>query len=227
MRRLALFAAAPLAVLLLAGAPVIHAQEEDVDKESSTRVVAPEECTVEPAAADAFAASLVDGAEIQGIQIAVPLGKPASSEQSVAISDATRQIVACLNAGDFLREANLVTANGAKVLLGGLAAGGPEALAAKLAEAPVARDEAGYIRLLAVTDPAVTDDGRVVAFVVLNEPVRPPRGPETLLFVFKDEGGALKLDYLLGFTDIKAVMEQAAAAAAAAGTPEAEGTPAS
>jgi hypothetical protein len=223
MRRLAILAAAPLAALLLAGAPVIHAQEEDVEKESSSRIVSPEECTVEPAAADEFAASLTDGAEVQGIQIAVPLGAPASPEQAIAISDATRQIVACLNAGDFLREASLVTANGAKVLLGGLAAGGPEALAAQLAEAPVARDEAGYIRLLAITDPAVAEDGRLVAFVVLNEPVRLPRGPETLLFVFKDEEGTLKLDYLLGFTDIAAVIDLAAAAAA---SPVAEGTPA-
>ncbi|MGI9252148.1 MAG: hypothetical protein ACR2J8_00235 [Thermomicrobiales bacterium] len=226
MRRLAILAAAPLAAILLAGSPIVHAQTEDVDKESSSRVVSPDECVVEPAAADAFAASLVDGAEVQGIKIAVPLGMPASSEQSVAIQDATRQIVACLNAGDFLREASLTTANGAKVLLGGLAAGGAEDLATRLAAAPVVRDEASYIRLLAITDPAVTDDGRVVAFVVLNEPVRPPRGPETLLFVFKDDAGTLKLDYLLGFTDIKAVMEQAAADAAAA-TPAAEGTPAS
>ncbi|MFM9105162.1 MAG: hypothetical protein ACKOWF_00495 [Chloroflexota bacterium] len=216
MRRIAILAAAPMAALLLASGPIVHAQEEDVDRESSTRIVSPDECTVEPTAADAFTAALADGAEIQGIQIAVPLGAPASSEQSIAINDATRQIVACLNAADYLRAASLVTANGAKVLLGGLAAGGPEDLAAKLAAAPEAREEAAYIRFLAVTDPAVTADGRLVAFVVLNEPIRPPRGPETLLFVFKDEGGSLKLDYLLGFTDIKALLEQAAADQAAA-----------
>ena len=101
-------------------------------------------------------------------------------------------------------------------LLRTLLADGDADRAAKLAEAPTAREEAAYIRFLAVTDPAVTADGRLVAFVVLNEPIRLPRGPETLLFVFKDEDGMLKLDYLLGFTDIKQLLEQAAANEAAA-----------
>jgi hypothetical protein len=221
MRHLRILAAAPLAALLIAGGPLTSAQE-DASRESASRVVSPQECVVEPMTADAFASSISDGAEVQAVQLQVPLGAPADGETSAAINDTVRQIVACLNAGDFLRAASLTTPNGAKVLLGGLSEGSVDDIAARMSEAPAAREEAGLIRLLAITDAAVNAEGQGLAFVILNEPVRPPRGPETLLFVLQDDNGTWKLDYLLGFTDIAAVMAQAAAAA----TPDAEGTPA-
>lgn len=217
MRRMSILAAAPLAALLLAGPVIAGAQEDATGDEPGSRVVSPAECTVEPAAADAIAAALTDGAPAAGIQVQIPLGQPADPETGKQVATAVRGILACLNAGDFLRVGALTTPNGAKALLSGLAAGGPEALNESLAAAPVAREEAAYVRLLAVTDPAIAADGRIVAFAVINEPVRPPRGPETLLFAFANDNGVLKLDSLLGFSLIQPE---------GAATPAAEGTPA-
>jgi len=214
---MSILAAAPLAALLLAGPVVARAQDDTGTEEASSRVVSPAECTVEPAAADAIAADLTDGTPGGGIQMQVPLGQPADPETGKQVATAVRGVLACLNAGDFLRVGALTTPNGAKALLSGLAAGGPDKLNEALAATPVARDEASYVRLLAVTDPSIAEDGRILAFAVINEPVRPPRGPETLLFAFVNDNGVLKLDSLLGFSLIQPEK---------AGTPAAEGTPA-
>ena len=43
-------------------------------------------------------------------------------------------------------------------------------------------------------------DGRVAAFVVLNEPLLPPAGPETLLFVFANQDGQWLVDDWIDFS---------------------------
>jgi hypothetical protein len=88
----------------------------------------------------------------------------------------------------------------------------------------VPRDENAYIRLLAVTDVSILPDGRVAAFVINNEPLLPPRGPETLLFVYsQSEDGAWLIDDYYDFTIVNPA---AAGTPTADGTPTAEGTPA-
>ncbi len=186
---------------LLAAAMVMPtlAQDDGADLGGS-KVVLPSECAAEPLVAEDVAAGLTDGAELIGFQLEIPLGDAVSGEEADAINSTVRQILGCLNAADYLRVANLTTANGAKWLIGGLAAGGEESAVAELSAAPTARDEAQFLRLIAITDAAIMSDGRYAAFVVLNEPIRPPRGPETILMVFVNEGGVMKLDVLQGFS---------------------------
>lgn len=191
-----------IAAPILAAAIVLpaFAQDDAGSDIGGSKVVLPSECAVEPLAAEDVATSLTDGAELVGFDLAIPLGDAISGEEAAAINDTVRQILACLNGGDYLRVANLTTGNGAKWLIGGLGTNGKDAAAAELSKEPTAREEAGYLRLIAITDPARMADGRYAAFVVLNEPIRPPRGPETILMVFVDEVGVMKLDALQGFS---------------------------
>jgi hypothetical protein len=50
------------------------------------------------------------------------------------------------------------------------------------------------------TDVTMLPDGRAAAFVVISEPLLPPGGAETMLFVFANEDGAWLLDDLIDFT---------------------------
>ena len=214
MRRLSVLAAAPMAALLLTGA--VAAQDEGSADQQSQRVVTPEECAAEPRPAEEVASILGGGEEIESVTFQVPLGEVVGTDTEDRITETVRGVIACLNAGDYLRGAALTTDNGARVLFGGLAANGPEALQARLTEEPVARPEDRYIRLITITDATVMADGQLAAFVVINEPTRPPRGQETLLFIFSDEDGELRFDNLVGFSAVPPE---------ALGTPTADATP--
>jgi hypothetical protein len=54
-------------------------------------------------------------------------------------------------------------------------------------------------RLIAVTDESRLPDGRIAAFVIVNDPLTPPAGPEALLFVFAPHDDAWLLDDLVRF----------------------------
>ena len=202
MHRLSVLAAAPVAALLLSG--IVLAQDEESESQLGSRSINPEECDIEPLAAEDVGAVLGSGDEIDPVTFQVPLGEGVGTEDEDRIIETVRSVIACLNAGDYLRGAAHSTDNGARVLFGGLAANGPQALQERLAEAPVARTEEGYIRLISVTDATVMPDGKLAAFVVINEPTRPPRGQETLLFIFADEDGQLLFDNLVGFSTVSA-----------------------
>ena len=72
------------------------------------------------------------------------------------------------------------------------------------------RDEE-HVRLVAVTDVSQLDDGRVAALALINEPVLPPQGQETLLVIFVEAEGRLFIDDIVQFSVV----------------PVTEGTPAS
>jgi hypothetical protein len=207
-------AAAPLAALLLTGA--VSAQESGTptadERSLSPRAVLPEEC--QGAAADPadVAAMLTEQTDFQGLQQLIPLGTPADAETAEQINTTVRTALACLNANDFLRLASLTNPTAAQQLLGGLVAEAGDDLESRLAEAPEARQPEGFIRLLAVTDASILADGRPAALGVLAEPNNRSGGPETYLFVFQQEGDALRIDGLFGFS----------MPPAPAGTPEAE-----
>lgn len=207
-------AVAPLATLLLTGAAAAQdpGTPETDDGSMPSRFVLPDECVSEPMAAADLAAKLGSEAEFQGVQISVPLGEPADIDTSLLVNDTVREVIACLNGEDYLRLGSLTTDYGAQQLLAGLAAQAGDDIEGRLAQEPVARGEEALIRLIAVTDQTVLADGRLAAFVVLNEPTNLIRGPETYLFVFTREGDALRLDGLFGFS----------VAPAPTGTPEAD-----
>jgi hypothetical protein len=195
-------AAAPLAALLLTGSAFAQepATPEVEAPAVAPRALLPENCLGEPAAAADVAALLTAETTLEPVQLAVPLGTAADSDTALLVDQTVRTALACLNANDFLRLAPLTGGAAAQQLLGGLVAEAGDQLEARLAEAPTARDPEAYIRLLAITDASVLADGRLAAFVVLAEPANQIGGPETYLFVFTQEGEALRIDRLLGFS---------------------------
>ena len=103
----------PLATLMLAGPAAAYQDENDG---TNPRVVSPEECVAEPRATDQIAGLL--GLAGEGITppalptITAPLGQNMSSDASVSVKEAVREILACFNAGDIARASTLMTDNG-------------------------------------------------------------------------------------------------------------------
>jgi hypothetical protein len=185
----------PIAAMLFAG-PVL-AQDEAEDDAVNQRLVAPEECVTEPRTVEDLTAILaLDGEGIQApplITITPPLGEIVDAQTDLAISETTRTVLACFNAGDIAAAAGLMTENGVRRAYWGITineesrAGTIE----RLQTGPIPRPEDRSVRLIAITDASMLPDGRVAAFVVINEPILPPPGPETLLFVFASQDGAM------------------------------------
>jgi hypothetical protein len=192
---------------------------EGDEEELAARIILPEECVVEPRSAEELFPLLgLDGnppPEIEVIPVQLPFtGDQVDLETQAAIIDLVRQWFACLNASDELRVAALMTDAGAQAYFGARDRTPEEIETAKafLTAPPEPRqvpetedtdlvDEDLYIRLISVTDATFLEDGRVVAFVVMNEPLTQPRGPETLLVVFSraDENSPWKIDGFLDF----------------------------
>ncbi len=203
MRRSSILSAIPAVALLLVGTVTAAAQE---DEEETSRRLSPELCQVEPRAEEeiiaAFgldAASVDEAPVFERVGISIPLGTLAPGEIIQGVTETTREFFACNNAGDVPRITALLSDAGMFRFYGF----GPRREAADqqlrvwAGGATTPREENAYIRLLAVTDVSILPDGRVAAFVINNEPLLPPRGPETLLFVFVqgDDGGWLVDDY--------------------------------
>lgn len=220
MRRHSFWFAIPAAAVLLMGTVDVRAQDDANDRD-----LTPDLCVIEPRAADNLIATLgLDAASadeapvVERATVAVPLGEPVSAEVEAGVTDATRGLFACFNAGDVPRAASHLTDFGVTRFFGfGPREGeADQILRDRAAGTPEPRTEDAYIRLIAVTDVAMLPDGRVAAFVVNNEPLLPPRGAETLLFIYSQaEDGSWLVDDYYDFTIV---------APAAAGTPEA-GTP--
>jgi hypothetical protein len=207
MRRFSILSAIPAVALIFAGSLGASAQDEEGER---TNQLTPDLCVVEPRAAEdliaAFgleAASVDEGPALVAPEINVPLGDPAAADIITGVTATTEEFFACTNAGDTARLTALLTDYGVFRFYGF----GPrdEAVDAQLrawagGEA-AAREEGDFIRLIAVTDVSVLPDGRVAAFVVNNEPLLPPRGPETLLFIYSQgEDGTWLIDDYFDFT---------------------------
>jgi hypothetical protein len=185
------------------------------------RGVSPEECQIEPREADAVHTllGLVEGAEASPAP-RTPIGAPpwiAADEETAAAAEATaREWLACINADDNLRIAALMTDGALTRYFANVLRTADEIEQAKehLAGTPEPREEGQRARLVAMTDVAHLEDGRVAAVIVINEPLLPPRGTEALLLIFTPVGDRLLLDDIVQFS-ITPVP---------AGTPEA-GTP--
>ncbi len=213
-------AALALAAALIPGA--LGAAAQDGTPEAQGRgVPAPEECQIEPRTVDELVPLLgpaegngeaADAGAAPAAQndIPVPLGQRADQETAAAIELTARELLACINAGDFLRLSALFTDTAVGPALGPA----PEDPAG-LERQPTPLPEDDRTRLIAITDTSLLEDGRAAAFVVLNDPQRPPGGSETLLVLFAQEGGRWRIDGLIDFTVPQP-----------AGTPTAEGTPA-
>lgn len=190
MRRNSFLAAIPALALAVAGTVSVAAQD---DQAETDRVLSPDLCQVEPrseeeliAAFGLDAASAEEAPVILRAEISIPLGQPAPGEVIQGVTDTIREFFACNNAGNVARTTTLLSESGTMRFYGfGPREGAAdEQFRAWAAGEATPREEDAYIRLLAVTDVSLLPDGRVAAFVITNEPLLPPRGPETLLFVF-------------------------------------------
>ena len=196
---------APVAALMLA-APVMAQESTPSPSADSTRNVNASECVVEPRTFDDIAAILdLNGAGIPQpptTTITPPLGTVVDADTDAAVKDIARQVLACFNAGDIPAAAALMTDNGVKRSYWGLTIDeeNRELARTRLAAPAEPRAEEVYIRLITITDASELPDGRVAAFVILNEPLLPPNGPETLLFVFANEDGTWKVDDYIDFS---------------------------
>jgi hypothetical protein len=206
MRRWRALAIVPLAAMLITGpARAQESTPEAVDTENP-RLVAPQECVSEPRSYEDIAAILdIEGEGVPApalTQITPPLGEVADPETSISIREAARHVLACFNAGDIPRAAGLMTENGVQRAYWGLTIDeeNRELARTRIAAAPEPRAEEALVRLITVTDVSTLPDGRVAAFVVLNEPLLPPAGPETLLFIFSNQDGQWLVDDWIDFS---------------------------
>ena len=177
--------------------------------EAAARVVPAEECQVEPRPAeDVFAllglAEGADAATPAADRTPVP-APPWVAADPVAVEAATATIrdwLACINADDNFRIAALMTDPAiVRFFGGGLAADEAiEGARGNLAGTPVPRREEEHVRLVAVTDVSRLDDGRVAALALINEPVLPPHGQETLLLIFVWAEDRLFIDDIVQFS---------------------------
>jgi hypothetical protein len=206
MRRWRALAIAPVAALLVAAPVLAQDGTPTPSEDESARIPLPAECVANPVPYDQIASILqLTG---QGIpqppymEVKPPLGTVVDPTTEQQIKDVVRQIVACFNAGDIPRAAALMTENGIKRSYWGLTVDEENRTLAqqRINATPEPRAPEFYDRLIAVTDASFLPDGRVAAFVVLNEPLLPPPGPETLLFVFANDNGQWKLDDFVDFS---------------------------
>jgi hypothetical protein len=177
--------------------------------EAAADVVPADECQVEPRPAEEVFALLglaegADGATPAADRTPVP-APPWVAADPVAVEAATATIrdwLACINADDNFRIAALMTDSAiVRFFGGGLAPDEAiEGARGNLAGTPVPRREEEHVRLEAVTDVSQLDDGRVAALALINEPVLPPYGQETLLLIFVWAEDRLFIDDIVQFS---------------------------
>lgn len=206
MRRWRALAMVPIAAMLVTGSALAQETTPEAVDTENPRLVAPEECVAEPRAYEDIAAILdIEGEGVPApalTQITPPLGEVADPETAISIKEAARHVLACFNAGDIPRAAGLMTENGVQRAYWGLTIDeeNRELARTRIAATPEPRAEEVLVRLITVTDVSTLPDGRVAAFVVLNEPLLPPAGPETLLFIFSNQDGRWLVDDWIDFS---------------------------
>ncbi len=188
------------AAVMITGVALPVAAQDDGDDGATAAVPMPEECVVEPrdqAEIDEILASSQPAAPLaEGLP--VPLGTPADEETQTAVKALVREFIACLNGNDAARAAALVSEGGLVGFYGPAVADDSAEVQAPEGT-PVARPDDALLRLRAVTDISELADGRLGAFVLLNDPlVR--GGGQTLLFILAEEDDGLAIDSVVGFS---------------------------
>jgi hypothetical protein len=223
MRGWRVLVVAPLAAMLLTGS-VLAQDDAQRDAGNSRRQVPAAECVVDPRPAEEIATLLeLEGEGVPApptIQISAPIGAIVDVETANDIREGARQVIACFNAGDVPRAAALMTENGVRRAYWELSttAENRERVRTQLAGAPQPRADETLVSLIAVTDVLFLSEELVAAFVVIDEPLLPPEGPETLMFIFANEDGMWRVDDWVDFTIVPVEV-------GAAATPEATPNP--
>lgn len=203
MRRSSMFGVVGSALVLVLIAPAAAQDTARDDGDVATHAAA---CRGEARSVDELMA-VVEGTgtvatpRAANRTLPVPLGPRADDVTRAAMRDTVANLIACLNANDVPRAAAFMTAAGLRRFLGAppADAAGREALRANLSATPTPRAEEDFVRLVAITDESMLEDGRAVAFVILNEPLLPPGGPETLAVFFAEQDGRWRFDDYIDF----------------------------
>jgi len=105
----------------------------------------------------------------------VPAGRPADAATVAGVTAAVRELVACVNSGDLLRQYALVT-DRLFVLVAGVLGPLPPQIVAVLQATPTPSPPAARVAILAIRDVRVLAGGTVRAVVVTQYPGQPPAG---------------------------------------------------
>lgn len=181
-----------LGLILSGNAPALASQQgTPTPAPPGTRdVPQPQECLVTPRPLDSFLALVQEASAVASpvaaaspTAFAPPAGSPADDATVTAITLATREVLACLNAGDQLRYYGLLTDEAIRRELARFGPP-PQRYLDRLREAPVpGRGPFQTIALIRVTGVTTLADGRVGAYVV-QEDGADPRPREVIYVVF-------------------------------------------
>lgn len=115
---------------------------------------------------------------------AMPEGEVADEQTAAGVSNLYEQLVACLNAGDFLRAYALYTDD---YLVRNLS----EEVITQLDATPEPRDESVQSEFGGLLDARLLDDGRIAALVMLTNP---QSGDVVIHSILREEDGRLRID---------------------------------
>jgi hypothetical protein len=203
-----------LAALLgtaLTGRGAHRALAQDATPSTALDVPGPEECRVAPRDAAALVSILATPTaatpEAPTVSSAtdLPQGEPVDEATLAAISETTRQFVACINAGDTFRSLAVVTDGFLRQQLGGLTpteeqlAALEEQLTVAAAASPIALEAASQGGLVEIGDVRRLADGRVGAVVVVGA-AGAGTPPDTAFFVFLEADERWLVDEIVPLT---------------------------
>jgi hypothetical protein len=190
--RLALLVAAGL--LSLGVVHVATAQEASpsaaANQSASCEEIEPRDAAFFETVAGTPEASASEGIPEQGSSgatptpFAMPEGDMADEATVTAVSQLYEQLIACLNAGDFLRAYALYTDD---YLVRNLS----EEVITRLEATPVATDESMQSEFGGLLDARLMEDGRVAALVTISNP---QSGDVLIHAILREEDGILRID---------------------------------
>jgi len=197
--RLVSLVALPLALLACGAAAAPTFAQEGTPAAALPVTPDPVECVAEivPRSLDeivAFAAQATPIATV-ATAVAVPIGEPADEATVAAIAATVRVELACVHAGDFLRNASFYTDDALRRLFASESIP-EEELRAFFGSPPAPLPAEARTTILTVTDAMVLGDGRVGAFFVFADPGVPP---VTNFLLFVEEGDRWLVDDGLTF----------------------------
>lgn len=201
MRRSSIIVVLAFALIgVLGGVAPVSAQEASPAAEPII-VPAPNQCTVAPReiaffeqlSATPSAAMPETASPVAALPVGADLeGEPADRDIRAAVLDTVRQVLACVNAGNFLALQALFTdayiANDVATF-GPMTAEDLEFIAAE--PVPIEGDRAA---LLAILDVRVLADGRVAVLVDVFDPHESPPGPVRYLYTMVEQDGRYVID---------------------------------
>ncbi len=156
----------------------------------------PAGCQVEEFLAITAAATPGAAAPV-GTAVEVPLGVAADAEMVAGVTATAGEILACFNAGDFLRAFSLFSDNAVRRFIE-VDPISEEELRSSSEAIPEAAPTEQQSTLLALTDVMELEDGRVGAFLATTDPFV---GPDTVYIVFVQQDGRWLVDDIIEFLE--------------------------